>query len=931
MTTRSGTYKIRVDFDAKQAGKSVRGLNQGMGSMHENAKMMAKFFASTLKTFADFEQSMAAVKAVSGATAAEFEALTEKAREMGRETVFTAQQSADALKFIAMAGIEAKDAIVILPDILNLAAAGSLELAKAADLATNIMTVFGKEASDMGNVVDILAHTAASSNTNVQQLASAVSYAGPIARAAGVDMETLAAMVGQLGNAGIQGYRAGTGLRSMITSLVKPTRQAMTVFERLGISVVDSTGKMRSVLDIVKDLERVGASAGDLARIFSSRSVPAVKALMNSMAAGEMDPFIQEMYNAEGAAKKMADTMLDTTHGSVTLLKSKMTDLALTIGENLAPILNRILDSLNKFVGWIGKAAEKSPKLFTALAVGGAVLATLLVGLTGVGIAVGGLTLGIAGLTTVVGAAGVVFGVILGPIGLIIAAVTALATVVGVVLYKAWKGNNKSLEPVRKLMVAVVELAKALWERFKQFYKEALQPLIAEFVKLGKLLAPIVIPALKILGTIVGTQLKNVFTVITGVIKILTALIRGDFMGAWQALKNMVIGVAKNIITGIKSILKALPDKFIPDGWIRSIESAEQYLDSAMNNMADKSTETSNEINQHAKGISFEYKQTAYGIKTDMAASMTASGESVKQLSNTSSQESNRIVGFFRKGFDQIKANVKDTITTSINDVKALGQAIGSAVSAGVRLARSAFDIFKRAIDSVKQAFGGLKQTAQNSFNTMASMVASPKRAIESLKGVVRSVADSFRGLISKAQEAANKAKSLFNKAKNWVTSGGGSSGGSFGGGSSGGGSSSSSKPRMSKSQAQSQYGAGALSHAASQGIEKGYFKYKGWEWYLWKGKVNPVMQLAEGGIVKATPGGTPAIIGEGGQDEAVIPLDRMGSGNIESLLRELIKTVQQTGSSPVFIGNSRIDDLTFNSGVRNNNIRRSQRNNPWN
>ena len=1001
MVSRSGSYEIDVSFDGASAKRGVRDVNQGMGEMHDRAKKVAEFFAGTLKTFANFEQAMAEVKAISGATGEEFDLLTERAREMGRVTVFTAQESAEALKFISMAGIEAKDAIVILPDILNLAAAGALDLGKAADLATNIMTVFGREASDMTNITDILAHTAASSNTNIQQLASAISYAGPIARAAGMTMEELAAAVGMLGNAGIQGYRAGTGLRSMITSLVKPTKMARDTFEALGIKITDSAGNMRSALDLIGDLTEVGASASDLAKIFTSRSVPAVKALMNAMEAGELDPFIQSMYDVDGAAKKMADTMLDTTKGSVTLLKSKLTDLALTIGESLAPVLNHILDHLNKFVGWIGKAAEAHPKLFTAISVVVGVLAVLVTGITGVGVALAGLGIAMplvaTGFAGVAAAASAAWIAITGPVGLVVAAIAALAAVVGVVLFKAWKGNSEALAPVKKLMEAVVEVAKALWERAKQLWNEGLKPLIASFIELGKQLAPVVIPVLKILIAVLGTGLKNALTIITGALKILAALIRGDFTGAWNALKNTVIGVAKNIITGIKGILKALPDKFIPDGWIRSIESAEQYLENAMNNMGKKSEETStamatgmaktsfeikNEFTQmetqgnesltaidtksgevsanmvdHAGNAATGYTEAGDAIEANLSSNLDTAKEKTDTLGSTTNENGNKIVETFKRGGKAVAENFITYLKNAKKDIDTMGQtaatitnkmntlfretgntiknSISQAITIGKRVIGEFGNMARQNADTIKRKF---EETGRRMGEVISRGADVGKRGIRYLADGVRNAGYRFRDLGSAARRGLDAIRSGARYASSTLSS-----------------------LRSTISSVVSSFSrlvSAARSAASRARSIIGNIRSR-------------IPGLADGGIVKARPGGTPVIIGEGGKDEAVIPLENNysnvkkgvdfdrgapegsnvgggstggGAGGGMSLggggaavssmtdyyLREILKFVKMNGAPKVYIGNKQVDDITFDSNLRNDNIHRNEDNDFW-
>ena len=218
-----GSAVLRLVTDGREL---VQGLRQGergaretFNRMGQQARVLGTALAGVgaallapaaigIRTFAQFEQSMANVQAVSGATAAEFQALTAIAQTMGATTVFTANQSAEALGFMSMAGLTASQSIAALPSVLNLAAAGNLELADAADIVTNVMSGYGIAAADVGAATDVLVTGFTSANTDLAQLGQAFTLAGPVANAAGLAFEETAAALSLMGNAGFSERRS---------------------------------------------------------------------------------------------------------------------------------------------------------------------------------------------------------------------------------------------------------------------------------------------------------------------------------------------------------------------------------------------------------------------------------------------------------------------------------------------------------------------------------------------------------------------------------------------------------------------------------------------------------------------------------------------------------------------------------------------------
>jgi hypothetical protein len=267
----------RVDTAGVDAfGRSLTGLQQtslrvGKALTTNITLPVAAISAVFLKIGVDFQQQMNKVQALTGATGVTFETLKKTAIDLGEKTQFSAGQAAEGMQFLALAGFNAQEILTAIPATLNLAAAGAIELGQAADIASNILTAFNRPTSDLAEIVDVLTETFTSSNTSLVQLGEAFKFAGPIAQAAGIDFNETAAAIGLLGNAGIQATLAGTALRGAITRLLKPTAAAKEALTRMGISVTDSNGNLRSLTNIVAQFETAGLSAADAMTICRSR------------------------------------------------------------------------------------------------------------------------------------------------------------------------------------------------------------------------------------------------------------------------------------------------------------------------------------------------------------------------------------------------------------------------------------------------------------------------------------------------------------------------------------------------------------------------------------------------------------------------------------------------------------------------------------
>ncbi len=413
-TTSASANVKKLAADVGAAGRSFIALGAPLVALG----------ALSVKTFGTFEQTMARVQAVSNATAVEFEDLNEVAREMGQTTVFTANQSAEALAFMAMAGLSAADAIGALPSVLQLAAAGGLELANAADIITNVMAGMGLEVEELARANDVLVTAFTNTNTNLQQLGQAFKFAGPVAKAAGLTFEDTAAALAQMGNAGIQATMAGTSLRGAVTRLLNPSKEAGKVLDELGINVFDAAGKMIPFVDIVRQFETVGLEAADAMTIFGLRAGPGMLALV-SQGADALEELRDKMLESGGTAQRIADVQLATLQGQFTLLKSAVEGAALELGAALMPVLLDLIELLRPLVAGITDFIENNKRL-AIIAVGlGVALVAVGAAMVGIGIIVPGL---VTAFGLVAGAATAMWAAITLPVSAVILALAGLVT-----------------------------------------------------------------------------------------------------------------------------------------------------------------------------------------------------------------------------------------------------------------------------------------------------------------------------------------------------------------------------------------------------------------------------------------------------------------------------------------------------------------------
>lgn len=333
----------------------------------------AAIYAGPVKKAAEFQEQMSTVKSISNASAEDMAKLSQKAKEMGATTAFTAAEAGEAMEYMAMAGWKTGDMLGGIEGIMNLAAASGEELGSVSDIVTDALTAFGLSASDAGHFSDVLAQASSNANTNVSMMGSTFQKVAPVAGALGYSVEDMSLGIGLMANASIKAEVAGTSLKTALANMAKPTKQQAAYMDKYGISLTKSDGTMKSFGEVVENLrgslgglseqEQIAAATA----IFGKESFAGMLAIVN---ASEQDynKLTEAVYNCDGAAKKMAETKLDNLNGSITLAKSAFDALQVELGELLLPTLTEGVKKFTDIITVVTTFVRENPGAVKAIA-----------------------------------------------------------------------------------------------------------------------------------------------------------------------------------------------------------------------------------------------------------------------------------------------------------------------------------------------------------------------------------------------------------------------------------------------------------------------------------------------------------------------------------------------------------------------------------
>ena len=356
-STRQMDRQLRQSTRRATALITTIGRFRGVATLAFSGFLGVGGLTSVVRTLSQFQTEISRVTALISAQnprslGGAMGALTERARDLGATTLFTATQAAEGMRFLTLAGFEALDVFTAIEPTLNLAAAGMLDLGQAADITSNIMAAFGIEATEIEGVVDALAFTASRTNTNIQQLGEAMKFVGPVAGALGINVEDTAVALGILGNSGLQASLAGTSLRRVMSGILGPSKEAMQVFESLGVTqeqLVTTLQGPDGLVNLVELLASRGIDAADAFTLFGQRGAPGLLSLVNQR--GKLRELTEAQREAGEVAKEQARILADNLGGDARIALSALQEAILRLGDS--GLLDWLRSTTQGFTGFI--------------------------------------------------------------------------------------------------------------------------------------------------------------------------------------------------------------------------------------------------------------------------------------------------------------------------------------------------------------------------------------------------------------------------------------------------------------------------------------------------------------------------------------------------------------------------------------------------
>lgn len=609
MALKVGELYASFGIDASELDKALSGIEQKCSNLASSmtktgAVMSAAITAPLVKVGKEiyeagtsFYSQMSRVEAISGANATQMEALTAKAIEMGSTTSFTATEAGKALEYMAMAGWKSDEMLAGLAPIMDLAAASGEELAATSDIVTDALTAFGLTANDAAMFSDVLAAAATNSNTNVGMMGETFKYVAPVAGALGYTIQDTAVAIGLMANSGIKGSQAGTALRNVLTNMAKPTDTVQAAMDKLGVSLTDASG---SVIPLNQVLTTLRGSFSQLSEAEKTQyaTMLAGKYGMSGLLAivnatdEEFQSLTDSINDAEGATSRMAATILDNAQGDVTIFKSAVEGLEITLWGLVDGPFRSIVQTATK---WVDSFREMDSATQVAVLKVGALAAAI-----GPALIMGGRVVKIVGkLIPLMHALASPVGIITGALALFaVAAVDAnndigksfvrMSKKVGGSLKKVNAEIQGKMQTVSKRMPALcASIVEGVQNIVPEFMDTALLAVtgmmdmisdnasnIAEIGKtiitsilggISKNLPSLISSGAKMMTSIASALIRNIPTLVQSVAQIAAAI--------WNGLKNTNwVALGKEILAAIGDALSGLVDLF--KGWFEQAKEA---------------------------------------------------------------------------------------------------------------------------------------------------------------------------------------------------------------------------------------------------------------------------------------------------------------------------------------------------------------------
>lgn len=548
----------------------------------------------SVKTAADFQESMSKVSAISGATGDDLERLTDMAKQMGATTKFSASESAEAFQYMAMAGWKTEDMLSGISGIMNLAAASGEDLAIVSDICTDSLTAFGMSAEESGRFADILASASSNANTNVSMLGESFKYVAPLCGSMGYSAEDASIALSLMANAGIKGSQSGTSLKTALTNMLSPTSSMASVMEEYGLSLTNADGSMKSLQDVMIMLrEKMGsldeATQGAAAStLFGKEALAGMLSIINA-SDEDFEKLTTAIYNCDGSAQTMAETMHNNLNGKLTQLKSALEGVAISFGEVLIPMLMKVVESITNVVQKFANLDEGTRKLILiigAIATSIGPLLLVIGKLITTGSKIAGWGKGVAtamkGVMAGTKGIGTVMTTVFGPGGVILLVIAGIAALVAGFMY-LWNTNEDFKNFFINTWNAIVEFMTPILEYLKTVIVQCwvdittmLQPYIDEIktfiVEAWNFILTTIVPILNNIWSAIVTAWQYIWDTLQPIL----SQLKETIAAAWDFILTIIsialdkistivslgFEIVKGIFTAVTSAIKFIWDNF---------------------------------------------------------------------------------------------------------------------------------------------------------------------------------------------------------------------------------------------------------------------------------------------------------------------------------------------------------------------------------
>ena len=689
----------------KSVGSSIEGVGKKLMPV---TAAVGGLGTAAVKVAADFDSAMSQVAAVSGATGKDLDALREKAREMGAKTKFSASEAAEAMNYMAMAGWKTGDMLDGIEGIMNLAAASGEDLATTSDIVTDALTALGLTAADSGHFADILAAASSNANTNVSMMGETFKYCAPVAGALGFTVEDTAEAIGLMANAGIKSSQAGTAMRTMLTNLTGEVTFVGDAFGELTIQTTNTDGSMRSLGEILADC-RVAFSqmsesekAANAEALVGKNAMSGFLAVMNA-APADIEKLNNAITNCDGTAEKMAETMQDNLAGQLTILKSQLEELAISIGEILMPSIRQTVSWIQGLVDWLNGLDEGTKKIIVTIALVVAAITPVLIVIGKVVGAIGTI------MTVIPQVAGAISGVVGFVSGTVIPAVTAVVAAIG------W---------VPIAIAAVIAIIILLWNKC-EWFRDAVTA-VWEAIKSATVAA----------WNAIGTFLKNLWSGIVQTGKTVFQGLSSFFTACWKGIQNMFTTVLTAISVFFSTIWNAIRTTVVTVG-----TAIQTFLTTVW-------TVIRTVITTILTAIQTVFSTVWNAIKAVVTSVVSAIQSFITTAWNTIKSVVTAVMNAIRSVVSSTWSNVKSVTSSVLNAVK-------SAVSTA----------FNSVVSSIRTAMGNVYSTIVSGFNRAVSfttgLASSAFRwGADLINGIVNGIRSAIGNVVSAVSDVANAIRS---------------------------------------------------------------------------------------------------------------------------------------------------------------------------